>query len=126
MDKQNDKEGFSFTYSAKQMDEIKHIRDKYLPKEADKLEQLRQLDRSVTQKGTVVSLIVGILGTLIMGAGMSLTLVWTEEWLVLGIIVGAVGMAVLSVAYPLYSSIIKKERHKIAPEIMRLTDELMK
>lgn len=126
MENHNDKEGFSFTYSAKQMDEIKNIRDKYLPKEADKMEQLRQLDKSVTQKGTIVSLIVGVLGTLIMGAGMSLALVWTEDWLILGIVVGIVGMVVLSIAYPLYNSITKKERQKIAPEIMRLTDELMK
>ena len=28
--------------------------------------------------------------------------------------------------YPLYMHITKKEREKIAPEIMRLSDELMK
>ena len=52
------KESFHYTYSAKQQEEIQSIRKKYLPQE-DKMEQLRRLDRSVTRKGTVVSVIVG-------------------------------------------------------------------
>ncbi len=119
------KETFSYTYSAKEQEEIKKIRKKYVPKEADKMEQLRRLDASVTQKGTVVSLIVGIVGVLILGTGMSMCTVWTELF-VLGIIVGVIGIAVVSAAYPLYSYVTKKEREKIAPEIIRLTDELMK
>ena len=120
------KETFSYTYSAKQQEEIKKIREKYLPKEADKMEQLRRLDESVTRKGTIVSLVVGIIGTLVMGFGMSCCMVWTDTMLILGIIVGVVGIAVLSAAYPLYNYVMKKEREKIAPEIIRLSDELMK
>ena len=119
------KETFSYTYSAKEQEEIKKIREKYAPKEADKMEQLRRLDAGVTQKGTVVSLVVGIIGALILGTGMSMCMVWTELF-VLGIIVGIVGIVMVSAAYPLYSYVTKKEREKIAPEIIRLTDELMK
>lgn len=119
------KETFSYTYSAKQQEEIKKIREKYVPKEADKMEQLRRLDRSVTQKGTVISLIVGIIGALVLGVGMCCCLVW-KNLFVLGIIVGAVGIAAVSAAYPLFNYVTKKEREKIAPEIIRLTDELMK
>lgn len=116
---------FSYTYSAKEQEEIKKIREKYVPKEADKMEQLRRLDASVTQKGTVISLVVGIIGALVLGTGMSMCMVWTELF-VLGIIVGIVGIIMVSAAYPLYSHITKKEREKIGPEIIRLTDELMK
>ena len=119
------KETFSYTYSAKEQEEIKKIREKYVPKEADKMEQLRRLDAGVTQKGTVVSLVVGIIGALILGTGMSMCMVWTELF-VLGIIAGVIGIVVVSAAYPLYSYVTKKEREKIAPEIIRLTDELMK
>ena len=125
------KETFTYTYSAKQQDEVKKIREKYLPKEAqtdsraDKMEQLRRLDNSVTQKGTVISLVAGILGALILGTGMSMCMVWTELF-VSGIIVGITGIAAVSLAYPIYSYVTKKEREKIAPEIIRLTDELMK
>ena len=119
------KETFSYTYSAKEQEEIKKIREKYVPKEADKMEQLRRLDESVTRKGTVISLVVGIIGTLILGTGMSMCMVWTE-FFVSGIIVGITGIAAVSLAYPIYSYVTKKEREKIAPEIIRLTDELMK
>lgn len=120
------KETFSYTYSAKQQEEIKKIREKYAPKEADKMEQLRRLDESVTKKGTVISLIVGIIGALVMGFGMSCCMVWADKFFVLGIIVGIIGIALVCAAYPIYNFVVKKEREKIAPEILRLTDELMK
>lgn len=126
MENPNDKNSFIYTYSAKQQEEIKRIREKYVPKEADKMEQLRRLDRSVTQKGTMLSLAVGIIGALLFGIGMCCCMVWGNSLFVLGIIVGTIGIIALCLAYPLYNYVTKKEREKIAPEIMRLTDELMK
>lgn len=123
---ENNKETFSYTYSAKEQEELKRIREKYVSREEDKMEQLRRLDKSVTQKGTMVSLIVGILGTLLMGAGMSCVMVWQGAWFIPGIVIGVIGIAVIALAYPLYMHITKKERERIAPEIIRLTDELMK
>ena len=125
MDNQT-KETFSYTYSAKQQEEIKQIRSKYMSKEEDKMERLRKLERSVTMKGTMYSIIVGVVGTLILGAGMSMALVWGDKLFVLGIIVGIIGLAVLVVAYPLFQKITKQEREMIAPEIIKLTEELMK
>ncbi len=122
----DNKETFSYTYSAKQQEEIRRIREKYVPKQADKMEQLRCLDASVTRKGTIASLVVGIIGVLVMGFGMSCCMVWTDTLLVVGIVFGVIGIVAVSVAYPLYDHITKKEREKIAPEIIRLTDELMK
>ena len=119
------KETFSYTYSAKQQEEVRKIREKYLPKEADKMEQLRRLDKSVTEKGTTLSLIIGIVGTLVMGTGMSMCMVWTELFIP-GVIVGVIGIAGVLLAYPIYSYVTRKEREKIASEIIRLTDELMK
>ncbi|MGN1305201.1 MAG: hypothetical protein ACI4YB_09225 [Oscillospiraceae bacterium] len=119
-------ENFSYTYSAKEQEEIKKIREKYVPRESDKMEQLRSLDRRVTNKGTLISVTVGVIGTLLLGVGMCCTMLWADRFFVMGVIVGIIGIAVLSAAYPLYTHIIKKEREKIAPEIIRLTDELMK
>lgn len=119
------KESFNYTYSAKQQEEIRKIREKYAPKEADKMEQLRRLDAGVTQKGTAISLVVGVIGALVLGVGMCCCMVWTDLF-ILGIAVGIIGIAAVSAAYPLYNYVTKKEREKIAPEIIRLTDELMK
>jgi len=125
------KEGFQFTYSAAQQQEVEDIRKKYLPKEEDKMEQLRKLHAVPTQKAQAASLAVGIIGTLIMGAGMSLAMTDIGAALgnlsmLVGIAVGIVGMVLVALAYPLYNRVLKKEREKIAPEILRLTDELMK
>lgn len=120
--KQNER--FNYSYSAKQQDEIKKIRERYLPENEDKMEQLRRLDSSVTRKGTVASLIIGIISSLVLGIGMCFAMVW--ENYVIGVAIGVVGIIGVCLAYPVYSSITKKERERIAPEIIRLTDELMK
>lgn len=124
-------ETFRMTYSAETQEEIASIRSKYVPKEENKMEQLRTLDASAGKKATMISLITGVSGTLIMGAGMSLVLsdfggILGNLALPIGIAVGVCGMAILAVAYPIYNRTLKKEREKIAPEIIRLTDELMK
>lgn len=126
-------ETFQFTYSAKQQEEIKSIRKKYAPPEEDKMEQLRRLDAGATKKATTRSIAVGIIGALILGCGMSLVMSQLPELLgldptaamFLGIAVGLGGMVLIACAYPLYNRILKKERARIAPEILRLTDELM-
>ncbi len=117
---------FNYTYSAKEQEELKRIRRKYAPPEENKMELLRRLDRSVTEKGTVISIVLGVLGTLIMGLGMSLAMVWQGMWFIPGIIIGLIGIGILAAAYPVYNHVIRKERERIAPEILRLTDELMK
>ncbi len=123
-------ETFHYTYSAAQQAEIKNIRKKYAAPEEDKMEQLRRLDRQVTQKAQSWSIALGVLGALILGTGMSLAM--TELGaaagalaLVLGIFVGVVGIVLVALAYPVYLHLLKKERQRVAPEILRLTDELM-
>ena len=124
------KEGFSFTYSAQQQKEVEEIRKKYLPKEEDKMEQLRKLHAMPTQKAQAASLAVGVVGALIMGTGMSIAMTEIGAALgslamVIGILVGIVGMVLVALAYPLYNRVLKKQREKIAPEILRLTEELL-
>ena len=125
------KEEFSYTYSAQQQKEIEAIRKKYLPKEADKMQQLRKLHAVPTQKAQAWSIALGIVGTLIFGSGMSLCMtelsgVSGGTAMFIGIPVGIVGMVLVALAYPLYNRVLKKQREKIAPEILRLSDELLK
>jgi uncharacterized membrane protein YeaQ/YmgE (transglycosylase-associated protein family) len=116
---------FNYTYSAKEQAEVEKIRKKYMPAEQDKLAYVRKLDRSVANKATTWSLVIGIIGALIMGTGMSLCMVASKSFMVLGIVIGVIGMGIVAVAYPVYTRILKKEREKIAPEILRLTEEIM-
>ena len=122
---------FEYTYSAERQQEIEAIRKKYLPKEEDKMEQLRRLHSIPTQKAQAASIAIGILGTLILGTGMSLCMTELGAALghlamVIGILVGVLGLVMVALAYPLYNCVLRKERRRIAPEILRLSDELLK
>lgn len=123
------KEIFTYTYSAKEREEIKRIRDKYAPptKEETSMERLRRLDASATTGASVVSMSVGILGALLLGIGMCCTMIpgW-QRYYIPGIVVGVVGILGVISAYPIYTRMVKRKRERLAPEILRLSDELMK
>ncbi len=119
-----EKEIFEYTYSAPQRSEVQKIRAKYLPKEVTKLDQLRALDAGVTRRGTAVSLVHGILYSLILGLGMSCCMVWAGKLFLPGIVIGCIGLAGIAASYPIYNRIVRQDRKKIAPEILRLTEEL--
>ena len=118
--------GFSYVYSAPEQQEVKRIREKYIPKEESKLDQLRRLDESTTKRGMALSLMTGTTSALILGVGMCCCMVWGGWLFVPGIGVGVLGILGVSMAYPMYTSVTKKERERVASEILRLTEELMK
>lgn len=124
MDKQD--QSFHYTYSAKQKEEIDGIRQKYLPRTEDKMEQLRRLDRSTETLGMAAALAAGVTGTLVFGLGMCCVTVWGNALFVLGILVGLIGIAGMAAAFPLYKRITRARRAKIAPEILKLADEVQK
>lgn len=122
---ENNNERFEYTYSARQQDEIEQIRRKYMPQETDELAELKRLDEEVTRPGTMFAIALGVVGTLIFGTGMSMALAWTDTMLVPGVLCGIAGFAILAVAYPVYMKITAKQREKIAPKILELTERLM-
>ena len=102
-------EKFNYSYSAKQSAEVEKIRKKYAEptEKEDKMEKLRRLDASASKPG------------------MCCTMVWADTLFVPGIVIGVVGIACVAAAPAVYKRITKKRRKKLAPEILRLTDELM-
>ncbi len=130
----NNENSFSYSYSARENAELKRIREKYLTGEApaaDKMERIRRLDASVHNKASTAALVLGIISALIMGCGMSLVMTDLGKpmgrlALPFGIGIGLFGIAGVILAYPLYQAVSSRERKRIAPEILRLTEELMK
>ena len=130
-----DNSGFSYTYSASKQAEVQRIRNKYTaPAETeDKLTRLRRLDRSVTEVAQAIAIAFGVVGALILGIGMSLCM--TELGaslgleglgaLAVGTVIGLVGGVLVSLAYPVYNAAVRSRRKRLAPEILRLVDELM-
>lgn len=132
--KDKDNEVFKMTYSAKERDELEKIRQKYVSREPDKMERVRMLDASASKKALSVFLVLAICGALVMGFGMSLAMTEFGESLkfdevqsmFIGIVIGVIGIVLVALSYPISGKVLKHERQKIAPEILRLTDELMK
>jgi hypothetical protein len=134
MENRKNEEGFKYTYSATEQDEIKKIRQKYEQKEEDTMTRLRKLDAKTSEKATVIALVLGVIGALVLGSGMSVIMtdigtilgIAGVAGMIVGIIFGIIGIVLIALAYPVYGKVLKKEREKIAPEILRLTEELMR
>lgn len=134
MEGKNTDTSFKFTYSANEQEEIKRIRQKYMVQAEDGITRLRKVDAQVTGKATIVALVIGIMGTLVMGTGMSLIMTDLAGILgmtymgsiIVGVAFGVVGMILVALAYPVYKKVLKSERDKIAPEVLRLSEELLK
>lgn len=116
---------FEYIYSAPKNAEIEKIRKKYAPQTSaeSKLEQVKKLDSNVESEAVGCALGIGIPGSLILGLGMSCCMVWTDLF-ILGIIVGIIGMVMCGAAYPIYKNAIKKKRAEIAPQILKLSEEI--
>lgn len=115
---------FSYTYSAKQQEEVKRIRQKYIPPEENRLEQLRKLDESATRPGRVAAITLGAISALVLGIGMCCTMVWTQ-FFVLGVVIGVIGLAGMGASLPLYSELVRRQRKKLTPQIMQLSHALL-
>ena len=73
-----------------------------------------------------------------MGIGMSMVMsdfgVWVADMLkigdietmILGICVGVIGIIGVLLSYPVYKLVTKRQRRKVAAEIMQLSEELIK
>ncbi|MBR1456453.1 MAG: hypothetical protein IJ594_04760 [Oscillospiraceae bacterium] len=117
-------EDFNYSYSAERQAEVEAIRRKYLPPEEqeNKLERLRRLDASVGVPAMIASLALGIVSILVFGLGMCCFLLWTQ-WAA-GAAACLIGAAGMLYAPRLYARLLQARREKLAPEILRLTDEL--
>lgn len=124
----NNKDKFDFTYAApseQERREIESIKRQYMPtlKKEDKLDELRELNKKVVQPPSIIGLTVGILGTIIMGIGMTMVFEWgIIAW---GITVGIIGVAIAAAAYPVYRSILGRNKRMYGQKIIELSDELL-
>lgn len=123
---------FSYTYSARDNQEVLRIRDKYLPKQEDPLTTLKTLDARVKRPAEVFAYIFGSVDAIIMGTGMSLVMTDVGAYLgitqtmPLGIAVGLVGMGLALLTYPLYKSILKGRKRKYAQQILELSENILR
>ncbi len=104
---------------------VESVRDSYAPHEETKLEKLRKLDAKVHLPATVFSIIFGVIGALVLGTGMCLAMEIIGNLMPLGVAVGIVGIAMVSVNYFIYKAILRSGKKKYADEVIALSNDLL-
>ena len=106
----------------------RQVRAEYAPgsEEEGKLEQLKKLDRTARRPAEIFAYTFGIVGALVLGVGMCLAMEVIGSMIPLGIVIGVVGIAMVTANYFLYRAILRSRKKKYAKEIVSLSDELLK
>ena len=111
---------------------VQKIRTQYTEKQHTELDALKALDAKVKRPANVFAYIYGCVSAVIMGAGMSLVMTEIGEVIGLanamvpGIAIGVVGMGMALTTYPIYKKILNSRKKKYAPEILKLSEKVMK
>ena len=115
---------------------VQKIRTQYTDKENTQLDELKTLDKKVNKPANVFAYTFGTIGSLVLGSGMSLAMnviepgkyfgiTISENMMLPGIIIGLLGIAMVSVNYPIYKSILDARRNKYSDKIIALSDRIM-
>ena len=95
------------------------------------LDELRELDKRVKRPALIFSYIFGSLGAIIMGMGMSLimtdigAIIGLGSGLALGVIIGVLGLAIVSVNYPMHKAMLESRTRKYGAQILALSSKIM-
>lgn len=101
-----------------------HIRRQYLAPEDNTLAQLERLDSKVKTPGIVAATLLGVVGALVMGSGMSFVMVWGN--MAVGLALGLPGLLALTLVYPLYALVTARRKKTYAPEILQLSKAFLR
>ena len=111
---------------------VQKIRTQYTEKQHTELDELKALDAKVKKPANVFGYTYGSVGAIVMGAGMSLVMtdigaiIGLAAATVPGIAVGVVGLGMVLTTYPIHKRILNNRKKKFAPQIMELSEKLMR
>lgn len=104
-----------------------HLANEYAPKDNSKVNALKRLDARAKRPAEIFAYTFGIAAALVLGVGMCLSMgvigAGSAEF-VLGIIIGIIGIAGVSINYPIYKKLLESGKKKYAFEIMQLAKEI--
>ena len=104
------------------------LANEYAPKDTSKVIALRKLDARAKLPATIFTYSFGIISSLVLGAGMCLTMgqigSGSTGSFVLGIVIGIAGLIGIGVNYPIYKRILENGKKKYAFEIMDLAKDI--
>lgn len=101
--------------------------NEYTLKNTSKAASLKKLDAMAKRPAIVTAFSLGIVGSLVLGTGMCLAmgvLASGTAAMAGGIVIGLLGIAMVSVNYPLYKRNLAKGKEKYAFEILELARDI--
>ena len=105
-----------------------NIASEYAPKDDSKIVALKKLDKKAKLPAEIFTYSSGIIGALVLGVGMclSMKIIGDQSTLmeILGIIIGLIGIVMVGVNYPIYKKMLEKGKKKYAYDIIRLAKEI--
>ena len=105
-----------------EMRTVEQIRSQYGERTVTKLDELKALDKKVKLPARLFAYLFGAAGSLVLGTGMCLAMQVIGSSMSAGIGIGLLGIAMVSVTYPLYQVILKARKKKYADAILALSD----
>lgn len=104
------------------------IANEYAPKDTSKVVALKKLDRKAKSKANLFAYSFGVIMALVLGVGMCLSMQVIGDGstiaMTAGIVVGIIGIAGISVNYPIYQKLLENGKKQYAFEIMQLAKEI--
>ena len=98
----------------------------YSDKPVTKLDELKSLDKEARRGATVFAYVFGSVGALVLGLGMCIAMqVILADLMALGIVIGLIGIAMISVNYSIYQKMLASSKRKYKDRIEKLSNELL-
>lgn len=109
----------------KEMKIAEDIRSDYSPKEETEFDRLKKLDRKVKRPAEIFAYTFGVIGALVLGVGMCFAMKVIGDIMAVGIVIGIVGIVMVSLNYFIYRAILKNRKKKFREKIMEMSDNLI-
>ncbi len=104
------------------------IANEYSVKKASKVVALKKLDKKVKLLPNVITYVVGVVSTLVLGVGMCCSMGVLgnggTEFFVGGIVLGVLGIIGMGINYPVYKKFMTSRKERYANDIIRLATEI--
>lgn len=104
------------------------IASEYAPKQASKVVALKKLDSKAKMGANIFGFTFGLIMALVLGVGMCLSMKVIGDgstlWFALGIVIGIIGIAGVSVNYPIYVKLLEKGKKKYGNDIIELAKQI--
>ena len=111
--------------STNEIKAVEQIRKQYTERELTKFDELKQLNERVQRPAQCFAYGFGTVGSLVLGTGMCLAMQVIGNSMLLGVAIGVVGIAMVSLTYPIYKAMLKSRKQKYAAQVLKLSDELL-